>query len=175
MFKSLDDFGDKYLTLKRTRLRDAFWFRLSRFADHSILWFVLAAVRFAIIQDWKDLARFIGVMAAESALTNGPIKYIFKKRRPHEIEGTFEPGKPLPYNLRRPITSSFPSGHATAAMCAACLLSSGHHFVAWLVFPLGLMVAYSRMYTRMHHLSDVAAGLALGLAYGYLAARFIIW
>ena len=175
MISIIDAFGDKYLLLKRTTPRDAFWFRLSHAADHSLLWFGLAVIHFAIIRDWKDFARFVFVMALESGLTNGPIKFIFRRRRPHEIEGTFAPGQPLPHGLRMPITSSFPSGHATAAMCAAVLLSSGYPLVGLVVFPLGLAVAYSRMYTRMHHLSDVVAGLILGLFYGYLATRFIVF
>jgi undecaprenyl-diphosphatase len=173
MIERLDAFGDRYLLMRRTKKRDAFWFRLSHFADHSVLWFVLGLVRFAFVPIWQDLARFVLVMAAESAITNGPIKFIFRRKRPHEVEGTFEPGKPLPHGLRMPITSSFPSGHATAAMCACVLLSSGAPWVGIVLFPLGLAVAYSRMYTRMHHLSDVLAGLVLGLLFGFLAVTFI--
>lgn len=169
----LDTFAERHFTLPRTKKRDAFWFRLSRAADHSLLWFALGLVRFVFVQEWQDLLRFVLVMGAESGLTNGPIKYCFRRTRPHERDDTYEKGEPLPYGMRMPVTSSFPSGHAAAAMCAACLLSSSHHMVAFFVFPLGLLVAYSRMYTRMHHLSDVLGGLALGLFYGYLACRFI--
>jgi hypothetical protein len=136
MIERLDAFGDRYLLMRRTKKRDAFWFRLSHFADHSVLWFVLGLVRFAFVPIWQDLARFVLVMAAESAITNGPIKFIFRRKRPHEVEGTFEPGKPLPHGLRMPITSSFPSGHATAAMCACVLLSSGNPWVGIVLFPL---------------------------------------
>jgi undecaprenyl-diphosphatase len=175
MLKSLDSFGDKYLTLARTKSRDAFWFRLSHYADHSLLWFAIGTIEFIALLDYKLAIRFVVVMMIESGLTNGPIKYIFRRRRPHEKENTYIDGEPLPHGLRMPITSSFPSGHATAAMTAASLLSSGHNLIALIVFPLGILVAYSRMYTRMHHLSDVLAGLGLGLAFGYLACRFFIW
>lgn len=174
MIKSIDNFGDKFLLLKRTPKRDAILFRLSHFADHSIIWFVLGIARFAILRDWKDLARFVVVMAVESALTNGPIKYIFRRTRPHENENTYANEDKLPYGLRRPITSSFPSGHAVSAMVASCLLASSYNWVAFLVFPLGLLVAYTRLYTRMHHLSDIIAGIALGLLFGYLVCKFII-
>lgn len=173
MISKFDNFADKHLTLKRTKLRDAFWFRLSHSADHSVIWFVLGLLRFLIVRNLSDLIRFVCVMAVESALTNGPIKYIFRRTRPHEKENEFAKGEKLPHGLRMPITSSFPSGHATAAMCAACLLSYGFPPIAFAVFPLGLAVAYSRMYTRMHHASDVIGGLILGLIFGYLAIRFI--
>ena len=175
MIKAIDKFGDRYLTLARTTGRDAVLFRLSHLGDHSFLWFTLALVRFAFVRDWRDFVRFVLVIAIESGLTNGPIKYIFRRTRPHEQENTYAPGEKLPHGMRRPSTSSFPSGHAAAAMCAATLLSSSYPIVAFVAFPLGLAVAYSRMYTRMHHLTDVLGGLALGLAYGYLACRFIVW
>lgn len=174
MFRYLDELGDRYLLLNRTKSRDAFLFRLSHFADHSVIWFVLGLIRFLILRDWKDLARFVGVMLVESALTNGPIKFIFRKSRPHERENIYKKGAKLPYGLRMPITSSFPSGHCVSAMVAACLLASSYNVVAFIVFPLGLLVAYTRLYTRMHHLSDIVAGLLLGLAFGYLVCRFII-
>jgi len=172
MINKIDKFGEK-ITLARTSKRDAFWFRLSHFADHSMIWFVLGLLRFAFVRSWQDFLRFVAVMAVESALTNGPIKFIFRKSRPHERTGEFSKEEKLPYGMRMPITSSFPSGHATAAMCAATLLSSGYPYIAIFIFPLGLAIAYSRMYTRMHHLSDVLGGLALGLLFGYLAVTFI--
>lgn len=172
--KYLDEFGDRYLLPKRTQFRDAILFRLSHFADHSLIWFVLGLIRFLITRDLKDLARFVGVMAVESALTNGPIKFIFRKSRPHEREKIYKKGEKLPYGLRMPITSSFPSGHSVSAMVAACMLASSYNLVALIVFPLGLLVSYTRLYTRMHHLSDVVAGLLLGLLFGYLVCRYII-
>lgn len=175
MIKTLDNFGDKYLLLKRTEKRDALLFRLSHFADHSLIWFVLGLIRFAFTRDWKDLARFVVVMAAESALTNGPIKFLFRRARPHEKENVYQQGEKLPYGLRMPITSSFPSGHAVSAMVASCLLSSSYQIIGLIIFPLGLLVAYTRLYTRMHHLSDILAGLTLGLGFGYLVCRFLIF
>jgi undecaprenyl-diphosphatase len=74
--------------------------------------------------------------------------------------------------MRRPITSSFPSGHAaTAFMCAAVLGKGRATAPAW--FALAALVAGSRVYVRMHHGSDVLAGAALGLALAPAARRFV--
>jgi undecaprenyl-diphosphatase len=73
--------------------------------------------------------------------------------------------------MRRPITSSFPSGHATAAFTAASILArTGHGDALW--FALAAVVASSRVYVRMHHSSDVIAGALVGLALGRAARRF---
>jgi len=84
-----------------------------------------------------------------------------------------------------PPTSSFPSGHASAAVgfyCAVALILSLHvrNRVAQVVFwVLGvaapLIVSYSRLYRGMHHLSDVLWGLLLGVVCLVVAARAILF
>jgi undecaprenyl-diphosphatase len=74
--------------------------------------------------------------------------------------------------MHRPRTSAFPSGHATSAFTAATLLSQGTN-LGPLYFGLAGLVASSRVYTRMHHASDVLAGAALGLAFGQVAKRLL--
>jgi undecaprenyl-diphosphatase len=69
--------------------------------------------------------------------------------------------------LRIPRTSSFPSGHASAAFFAAALLRDGAP--APLVYAAAVVVASSRVHVGMHHASDVIAGAALGAALGELA------
>ena len=72
------------------------------------------------------------------------------------------------HGLRRPITSSFPSGHATAAFCAASLLGGGP---GW--YALATTVAATRVYVRLHYTSDVVAGACFGLALGAGLRRFV--
>ena len=96
MLEAIDKFGDKYLAIEMTPRKDSILFRLSHFADHSIIWFVAGLIRFAFTRDVKDLARFVAVMAVESALTNGPIRYWFRRKRPQEKESTYVTGERLP-------------------------------------------------------------------------------
>jgi undecaprenyl-diphosphatase len=90
------------------------------------------------------------------------VKSFFRRVRPPEH---FTNTDPLPYGMRRPITSSFPSGHAATAFMCAVVLSRGNR-AAPFYFSLAALVAFSRVYTRMHHTSDVVAGAALGLVLG---------
>src|SRR6185312_16486200 len=104
--------------------------------DHSLLWFIVGTGLSIRRGDLRFAARFAAAMGLESALTNGPVKSMFRRTRPapHAIEG------PLPYGMRRPITSSFPSGHATAAFTAASILArTGHGDAFW--FALATVVA----------------------------------
>jgi undecaprenyl-diphosphatase len=106
--------------------------------------------------DLAGAARFSAALGIESALTNGPVKTAFGRLRPVDLtEVEFR------YGLRKPVTSSFPSGHATAAFCAATLLGGG---VGW--YALATAVAATRVYVRLHHASDIVAGAALGVVLG---------
>jgi undecaprenyl-diphosphatase len=73
--------------------------------------------------------------------------------------------------MHRPITTSFPSGHATTAFTAATLLAGRATTPLW--FGLAAAVSASRVYTRMHHASDVLAGAALGLVIGSVMRRVL--
>jgi undecaprenyl-diphosphatase len=142
---------------------DAVVYRLSSAADHSLLWhFSGAATALARGDDVKWAARFAVAMGAESLITNGVLKTVFGRLRPVDYADV-----DWRYGMHRPITSSFPSGHATAAFCAATLLGGG----AW--YALAGAVATTRVYVRLHHASDVAAGAAIGLALGVAFRRFV--
>ena len=142
---------------------DAAVYRLSSAADHSLLWhFCGAATALTRGGDVRWATRFAAAMGAESLVTNGVLKTVFGRVRPAEY-GDVE----WRYGMHRPITSSFPSGHATAAFCAATLLRGG----PW--YALAGAVAATRVYVRLHHASDVAAGAAVGLALGLALRRFV--
>jgi membrane-associated phospholipid phosphatase len=148
----------------RTPAVDKVAYRLSSAADHSLIWHTANAAR-ALLRgdDVARAARFATAIGVESALTNGPVKSLFQRVRPAEYaELAFHHG------LRRPITSSFPSGHATAAFCAATLFGGGP---GW--YTAAAAVAATRVYVRLHHASDVVAGAAFGVALG-LALRPIV-
>jgi undecaprenyl-diphosphatase len=154
---AFDSAADLFVARVRNASLDAFMYRLSSAADHSLLWHACAAAR-ALAQggDIRDAARVSAALGVESAITNGLAKSLFGRLRPAEYaEIEFRHG------LRRPVTSSFPSGHAAAAFCAATLFGGG---VGW--YSAAALVASTRVYVRLHYASDVVAGAALGLALG---------
>jgi undecaprenyl-diphosphatase len=154
---------DRLLDRVRRPEVDAVVYRLSSAADHSLLWhFCGAATALARGDDVRWAARYAAAMGAESLLTNGVLKTVFGRVRPVEYADV-----EWRYGMHRPVTSSFPSGHATAAFCAATLLGGG----PW--YALAGAVATTRVYVRLHHASDVAAGAAVGLALGLAFRRFV--
>jgi undecaprenyl-diphosphatase len=146
---------------------DPLFYGLSSAADHGLLWLALGGGRAARTGDPTLLVRLATVLGVESALTNGPIKQLFRRVRPLREDDDGH----LPYGMHRPITSSFPSGHAASAFTAATLLAGGPSTP--LLYALATAVATSRVYVRMHHASDVVAGAAVGLAMGLVARRLL--
>lgn len=144
---------------------DRIFYGASELGDFSLVWFILGALRgLRSERDWQAAVRVGAGLAIESALVNGVIKSFFRRRRP-ATEGFVHV---LP--LRRPRTSSFPSGHATSAFSAAALLSEDD--ALWpLYYVIATVVATSRVYVKMHHASDVVVGAALGALMGHAARR----
>jgi membrane-associated phospholipid phosphatase len=151
------------------RVTDRLFYTASAVGDHGKLWFGVAILRFFTGVGGAEAAHYAGIRAAcaevfQSTLVNIGIKSLFRRERP--VSQT-----PRPHHLRVPRTTSFPSGHSTASFCAAVLLSQGTPW-AFVLFPLAMVVSFSRAYVRIHHASDVVGGIVVGLAIGLCIAHF---
>ena len=142
---------------------DRIMYSASEAANHSRLWHALGAAQAVARRSHRPAAELSISLLAEAVLVNGVIKTAFGRRRP-----VFAGNRP--HALRQPLTSSFPSGHASAAMVAASLLSRRSPW-APAYYALGLVVALSRIHVRIHHASDVAAGIGTGAVLGAVARR----
>lgn len=58
---------------------------------------------------------------------------------------------------------SFPSGHTTAVFAIATTLAMSIPAMAFICFPIAVLVGISRMYLGVHYPSDVLAGVALAV------------
>jgi undecaprenyl-diphosphatase len=144
---------------------DRLFYSASSLGDHGTIWLILAAVRGLRSDEGFEAAiRAAAAIGLESVLINGPVKWMFRRERPARPTD-----HPRPF--RTPRTSSFPSGHATSAFCAAALLSDGDPRWAPLYYGLAVIVAASRVYVKTHHASDVAGGAVIGAVLGELSRR----
>ncbi len=67
--------------------------------------------------------------------------------------------------------NSFPSGHAATVFAAAVILNCFYGQKLLYLYPVALLVAFSRIYTGVHFVSDVLAGILLGTLWGL----FSVW
>jgi undecaprenyl-diphosphatase len=141
---------------------DRLLYGASEAGNFSLIWHAAAWAPWLVAPNASRLRRASEVsalLAVESVLVNGPVKAMFRRNRPDNQALH-------PHRLRRPRTSSFPSGHASAAMVGAALLGRDRPPVAVAAYAAAALVSTSRVYVRIHHASDVAGGLVIGWALG---------
>jgi len=152
--------------LRGTRPADRLFYGASELGDFSLAWVFLGCLRGLRSERHERAAlRLGGALLAESFMVNVVIKSMFRRSRPPwDVQ--------RPRGLRRPLTSSFPSGHATSSFTAAVLLSEGDPL--WpLYWGVATVIAGSRVYVKIHHASDVAAGVVVGVAIGLVIRRLV--
>jgi undecaprenyl-diphosphatase len=165
MDRAVDDWFEAHL--RGRPAVDRLMYTASAVGDHGLVWLALAGLQ-AIRQPGRRQRRLLRTaigLGVESAVVNGPVKWLFDRTRPiHE--------GPRPLHLRSPLTSSFPSGHASSAFFGAALLRDGDPW--WpLYYAIAVVVASSRVHVKIHHASDVVAGSVIGAALGELARRLV--
>ena len=121
---------------------------------------LVGAVGLSVARRWA-LAAWLTVLAVVETIVAPSAKLVLERPRPH-----------WPNPITTVASTSFPSGHATAAMTAAVAglllarrLGNGPYFRT--VLPaFGLIgasvVAASRVFLGVHYLSDVVGGALLG-------------
>lgn len=166
---AFDQWADDLLEqLRGHPLADRVFTTATHLGDFSLIWH-LANVTRGLTSDQRanqvpTLAIALGI---ESLVVNQGLKRLFKRPRPTTH------GDPR-YPVRRPSTSSFPSGHSSAAAFTAALLTGWDGTrTAPLWWGLASVVGTSRAFVRIHWASDVVAGMATGAVLG-VGARTVL-
>jgi undecaprenyl-diphosphatase len=143
---------------------------VSNAANYSRLWLVIAAAGAVVGGRAGRRAAGRGVLAVglTSAMTNLVLKPLARRQRPVGSDG-----RPVPASrrVRRPVSASFPSGHAASAFAFASAARPAPPGVRLPLRVAAATVAYSRVHTGVHYPSDVAAGAVVG----ELCGRAVRW
>lgn len=159
-------FEERWSGLRKSKALDRVFYTASEVGDFGMIWLAVAAAQAAIGPEGKTKAaiRMAAALGAESVLVNGVVKSFFNRERPG-----WEQDRPL--HLRRPRTSSFPSGHASSAVTAFLLFTQPDTRWAPVYAAMTTTVALSRIHVKIHHVSDVAGGLVVGALFGAVIRR----
>lgn len=109
---------------------------------------------------------FIGVniliaLSLTGICGEGIIKHLVCRMRPcHKLENE-------DLIVRRPSFYSFPSGHTASSFSVVAIAVYKCSTPIWCgILIIALLVAFSRIYLRVHYLSDVICGIILGIICG---------
>ncbi|RXS78975.1 phosphatase PAP2 family protein [Streptomyces sp. TM32] len=143
--------------------------RLTRSANHGLLWLGLAAGAAAVGGRPVRRAALRGVasLAVASATVNTLGKRSVRRQRP-----VLDAVPVIRQLHRQPITSSFPSGHAASAVAFATGVAFENKWWGLALAPVAASVAFSRVYTGVHYPGDVLAGAALGAGAAFAVRGF---
>ncbi|MET9434987.1 phosphatase PAP2 family protein [Streptomyces sp. NPDC006551] len=138
--------------------------RLSRSANHGLLWFGIAAGMWAFggPRGRRAAVRGAASLALASATVNTLAKGAVRRERP--LIDAVPLVRRLPH---QPFTSSFPSGHSASAAAFTAGVALESRGWAAAVLPVAASVAFSRVYTGVHYPSDVLVGAGLGVGAAY--------
>ncbi|MGH3769979.1 MAG: bifunctional phosphatase PAP2/diacylglycerol kinase family protein [Pseudonocardiaceae bacterium] len=143
---------------------------LTTAANHSLLWFAVAAVLASRKGAHRRAAlRGMAAIGGASLTINALAKPLLPRRRPAYED--------LPVARRlavrnHPTSSSFPSGHAASAAAFATAVAMESPTVGLAVAPIAAAVAYSRVHTGAHWPSDVAVGMLMGTGIALATRRW---
>ncbi len=135
----------------------------SRLGNAGIVWWFVC-ILFLIIPKWRYTGLVIVFsIGLTSLMGEGIIKHTVKRVRPcHEMD---EEDK----LLNNPRTFySFPSGHTASSFSVATVIILSHcpFYVCAPILLISMTIGFSRVYLRVHYLTDVLVGLLLGTICG---------
>lgn len=135
------------------------WWKTAAFLAHSgDSWFWLAGLGIVWLfsnAEWKYRTVILAVGIVIQATFVLAIKFLIKRQRPEGEWGNI---------YRNTDPHSFPSGHATrAGLLATMSWMLGPEWLGWLILIWTPFVSLARVMTGVHYLSDVLAGVILGV------------
>src|SRR4051812_21617678 len=145
--------------------------RLSRAADHSLLWLAQAAVLAVAGGERGRRAATNGVasIALSSGVVNGLLKPLSARRRPDRDTYSV----PVARQVTMPRSTSFPSGHAASAFAFAAGVAGADARAGIPLHAVAALVAYSRVHTGVHYPADVVVGAVTGGALTPIAVALV--
>lgn len=145
---------------------DAVMLFFTRLGNAGLLWAALTVVLLACRRTRRaGLALGLALML-DALLCNVLLKPLVARPRPCDVLTGVQ------LLIPRPEDFSFPSGHTAASFAAiTALWQAGAKRLAAAALPVGVLIAFSRLYLCVHYPTDILGGALLGAACGWLGAQ----
>lgn len=166
-FKAIDNKGLKYISEKcQNRIFDKMMPIITMMGNLGVIWFVISSLMFLKVE-----YRIIGIgvilaVALTTIIGEGIIKHIVRRSRPFQ-------DKEEKLLINKPITYSFPSGHTASSFAALAVFLQMNGKLGLIVSPIATLIAFSRVYLKVHYPTDVIFGMLLGFTCGITVVSFL--
>jgi undecaprenyl-diphosphatase len=127
----------------------------------GFIWWITALITMVFPGMRMAAWRMLLVVFFTWLIADVSMKPLFNRDRPFEADLT------ISVIDAKPLSRSFPSGHAAIAVAGAMAGARLIPYSAWVWWPLGVIVATSRIYVGVHWPSDVLAGMVIGATCGW--------
>ena len=130
----------------------------------GFIWLVAFVIPFLITRRYRETSVIMTAALGVNYLIG---EVLIKKSVGRDRPSTWISDENMKIN--KPKDHSFPSGHSASSFCAFTV--TAWCCPAWIWIPALLIactIAFSRMYLRVHYLTDVLGGIVLGIVDGSL-------
>jgi len=162
----IDDIVLNWVGKLHSPVRNKIMAAITSLGNKGIIWFALC-IPFLIYEPLRLIGANILVGLAIAHLSGEIIiKHIVCRVRPcHKLDED-------QLIIKKPKYYSFPSGHTTASFSVVAVTALRCPlYVSIPVCIMALLIGFSRIYLRVHYLTDVLVGLVLGLICGILSVQ----
>jgi undecaprenyl-diphosphatase len=160
LFWGLVRLDEKLLFLLSIKIKNVFFDRvmpyITRSNDCGQIYFILAFIALFWNGNRVEFANILLALTLGLVFGEGLIKYVFKRQRPAiEI-------KNYDFLINMPNSFSFPSGHTTSSFAVLGVAWYMNLSCKYLILILAILIAFSRIYLRVHYPTDIIGGIVLG-------------
>ena len=159
LINKIDAFGEKIIGFiyNKNRFIDKLMIAVTLSGELGIIWIIISFFLFSRTKYTKEAIMVLLAIALASILG---IKHIVKRKRP------FIKNNIIKLMISQPGTYSFPSGHTASSFAAATVFIRTDMRLTYLIVVIAILISFSRLYLRVHYLSDVIGGIILGVFSG---------
>ena len=141
---------------------------ITRLGDSGILWVTLTALLLVFRKTRRVSCVLAAALLIDAVLCNLLLKPLVARVRPCDILTEVQLLIPHPDDF------SFPSGHTAASFASVTALwLAGKKQWAMAALPVGVLIAFSRMYLCVHYPTDILGGVIIGILSGVLGYKII--
>lgn len=140
------------------------WFmpRITVLGNAGTIWIIIGVAMLISKKYRKYGVLVLAGLLIGLIIGNGIVKNVVQRARPCWIDTNFKMLIAIPKDY------SFPSGHTQASCIATTIITLTNKKFGWVVIPLTILIAFSRMYLYVHFPTDILGGAVLGITIGAL-------